>query len=435
MSQFSNLSLSELLSLRNRFLDEYREYQSQNLHLDMSRGKPSAEQLDLSNGILSALNENDYKTEDGIDCRNYGGLDGLPEMKKLFSDLLDVSPEEVIVGGNSSLTMMFDNIASNMTHGVRDGWPWMQQGEVKFICPVPGYDRHFAICDYFHIKMISVPLLEDGPDMDMVEKLVSDDPMIKGMWCVPIYSNPDGITYSDEVVHRLANLKPAAGDFRLYWDNAYVIHSFTGENNKIPNILKECEKAGNPNMPLMFASFSKVSFSGAAVAMMASSKSNCDYIRKRLAIQQIGPDKLNQLRHIRFFKNADGVREHMKKHAAIIKPKMDLVLRELDSHLDGTGIARWSKPTGGYFISFYAYPGCAKRIVEKCREAGVILTNAGAAYPHGIDPDDSHIRIAPTYPSPKDLYSAIQVFCCTVKLVCIEKIIEEKGGKLDEEQI
>ncbi len=426
MAKFEQLSTAELQELRSRFRAEYDAYKAQGLNLDMSRGKPSPNQLDLSNEMLDCLGPKDYTSESGMDCRNYGGLDGLPEMKRIFADLLDISPEEVIVGGNSSLTMMFDNIASNMTHGVRDGWPWMQQGQVKFLCPVPGYDRHFAICEYFHIQMIPIPMNEQGPDMDLVEKLVHEDPMIKGMWCVPKYSNPDGFTYSEETVARLARLKPAAGDFRLYWDNAYAIHCFTEKDVSLPNILRECEKAGNPNMPLMFASFSKVSFSGAAVAMMASSKSNCDYIRQRLAIQQIGPDKLNQLRHIRFFKDADGVRAHMKKQANLIRPKFELVDRVLNSELGGTGIARWTKPGGGYFISFYALPGCAKRIVRKCKEAGVALTGAGAAYPYGTDPDDSHIRVAPTYPSLQELSQAMAVFCATVKLVCVEKLLENK---------
>ena len=426
MTEFAKLSVAELQQLRERFLAEYEGYKEQGLKLDMSRGKPSPLQLDLSNQMLGCLSPEDFSTESGVDCRNYGGLDGLPEMKRIFADLLDISPEEVIVGGNSSLTMMFDNIASNMTHGVRDGWPWMQQGQVKFLCPVPGYDRHFAICEYFHIQMIPVPLYEDGPDMDMVEKLVSEDPMIKGMWCVPKYSNPDGYTYSEETVRRLAHLKPAAGDFRLYWDNAYAIHSFSDEDTYLPNILHECEKAGNPNMPLMFSSFSKVSFSGAAVAMMASSKSNCDYIRQRLTVQQIGPDKLNQLRHVRFFKDADGVRAHMKKQALLIRPKFDLVQEMFGRELGGTGIARWTHPIGGYFISFYSIPGCAKRIVSMCKEAGVVLTAAGAAYPYGNDPDDSHIRIAPTYPTLQELHQALNVFCATAKLVCVEKLLESK---------
>lgn len=426
MPEFSQLSRPALLELRQRFQTEYEEYKAQGLHLDMSRGKPSSAQLDLSNGMLNCLSGEDYTSESGMDCRNYGGLDGLPEMKRIFADLLDLSPEEVIVGGNSSLTMMFDNIASNMTHGVRDGWPWMQQGQVKFLCPVPGYDRHFAICEYFHIQMIPVPMDEHGPDMDLVEQLVESDPMIKGMWCVPKFSNPEGTTYSDEVVRRLARLKPAAGDFRLYWDNAYAIHCFSDEDPKLLNILRECEAAGNPNMPLIFASFSKVSFSGAGVAMMASSKSNCDYIRQRLTVQQIGPDKLNQLRHVRFFRSADGVRAHMNKQAELIRPKFELVAHFLEEELGGTGIARWSSPKGGYFVSFYSLDGCAKRIVKLCKEAGVIMTSAGAAYPYGNDPHDSHIRIAPTYPPLSELQMAMNVFCSTAKLVCVEKLLEQK---------
>ena len=424
MMALSQMSREQLEQEKAQLEKRYHAFQSRGLKLDMSRGKPGNDQLDLSNGMLEVLTADDYKAENGLDCRNYGNSDGLPEMRKIFADLLEIDPDEVIVGGNSSLTMMFDNIASNMTHGVRDGKPWGRQGEVKFLCPVPGYDRHFAICEYFHIKMINVPLHSDGPDMDMVERLVSSDPLIKGIWCVPKYANPDGVVYSDETVRRFAHLKPAADDFRIYWDNAYMIHHLGEEPAKILNLLTECEKAGNPNMPLIFTSFSKVSFSGAAVAAMAASKSNIDYIKKRLTVQAIGPDKLNQLRHVRFFKDANGVRAHMKKHAAILRPKFAAVLDKLDEELTPYSVATWEKPTGGYFVSVNVAEGTAKRVVQLCKEAGVVLTGAGATYPYGKDPLDRNIRLAPTYPPLEEVKEAIELFCICTKLAAVEKMLE-----------
>jgi len=424
MPPLSELSTQQLQERKRQLIKQLEDYKSMGLKLDMSRGKPAPDQLDLSSGMLTCLSETDYLSENGTDCRNYGGLDGIMEMKRIFAGILGVEPEEVIVGGSSSLTMMFDNIASNMTHGVRDGEPWLAQGKVKFLCPSPGYDRHFAICEFFHIEMIPVAMTADGPDMDEVERLVSTDPQIKGMWCVPVFSNPTGIVYSDETVRRIASMKTAAPDFRLYWDNAYCIHNFKGERAKIPNILRECEKAGNPNMPIVFTSFSKVSFSGAGVSCMASSKSNCDYIRERLSVQTIGPDKLNQLRHIRFFGDVQGVYEHMKKHAQIIKPKFDAVLESLDKNLGGKGIAEWNKSVrGGYFISFDGPDGCAKKIVSLCKQTGVTLTSAGATYPYGKDPRDRNIRIAPSYPSLGELKQAIEIFCTAVELTAVEKML------------
>jgi DNA-binding transcriptional MocR family regulator len=347
-------------------------------------------------------------------------------MKKIFADLLDITPDEVIVGGNSSLSLMFESIAVNMSHGVRDGEPWQNQGKVKFLCPSPGYDRHFTICNYFHIDMIPVAMGSDGPDMDVIEKAVSSDPMIKGIWCVPKYSNPTGIVYSDETVRRFSRLKPAAEDFRIYWDNAYGFHDLDSTTAKIPNIIRLCEEAGNPNMVYVFASFSKVSFAGASVACVASSKSNCDYIRQRLTVQTIGPDKVNQLRHARYFKDAAGVMAHMEKHAVILRPKFKLVVDTLRCGLDGLGIAEWTEPAGGYFISFYALQGCAKKIVALCAKAGVSLTPAGATYPYGNDPKDSNIRIAPTFPSLCELGEALEIFCSAVKLASAEKYLTEK---------
>ncbi|MDR2736163.1 MAG: aminotransferase class I/II-fold pyridoxal phosphate-dependent enzyme, partial [Gracilibacteraceae bacterium] len=402
--------------------ESYNAYVNKKLKLDMSRGKPGEDQLALSGDMLTILRGDDYTSPGGIDCRNYGGLEGIPEMKGIFADILDISPEEVIVGGNSSLAMMFDNVAVNMSHGVRDGEPWMLQGKVKFLCPTPGYDRHFTICEYFHIKMIPVPMTPNGPDMDIVEELLASDPMIKGMWCVPVFSNPEGIIYSDETVRRLAALKPAAADFRLYWDNAYCIHHFNGPRPVIPNILRECEKAGNPHMPFIFTSFSKISMAGAGVAAMASSLSNCEYIRQRFFVQTIGPDKLSQLRHVRFFKNYDGVMEHMSKMAAILRPKFAAVRDKLTAELEGLGIAEWNNPDGGYFVSFNTIDGCAKRTVALCKEAGVVMTGAGATFPNGKDPRDRNIRIAPTYPSVTELQTAMEVFCLAVKIAALEKL-------------
>jgi len=420
--KWSDMQKPALKALYETTLAAYEAQKTKGLRLDMSRGKPGEDQLDLCNGMLTVLDGSDYKSPGGIDCRNYGGLEGIPEMKKIFADILGIAPEEVVVGGNSSLAMMFDNVAVNVSHGVRDGEPWMRQGQVKFLCPVPGYDRHFTICEYFHIDMIPVPMTPDGPCVDTVEKLVSSDPMIKGMWCVPVFSNPDGCVYSDETVRRLAALKPAAEDFRLYWDNAYAIHHFTGDRPVIPNILKECERAGNRDMPLVFASFSKVSMAGAGVAAMASSLSNCEYIRKRFFTQTIGPDKLSQLRHVRFFKDYDGVMAHMAKVAEIIRPKFETVLQALKTELGGLGIGAWKEPSGGYFISFDTLPGCAKRTVALCKEAGVTLTGAGATFPYGRDPEDRNIRIAPTYPPIGELRAAMEVFCLAVRLATLEQL-------------
>jgi aspartate/methionine/tyrosine aminotransferase len=421
MKPYAQLDKAELSALKNELDAAFLKHKEKGKKLNMTRGVPSDEQLSLCNGMLTCLSAEDYKSAAGADCRNYGGIDGISEIKKIFADLLDLSPDEVIVGGNSSLALMFDNIASNMSHGVREGQSWQSQGQVKFLCPVPGYDRHFTICKYFHIEMIPIKMGDEGPDMDAVEKAVSSDPMIKGIWCVPKYSNPTGIVYSDETVKRFARLKPAAADFRIYWDNAYAIHDLGNTQKSIPNIIRLCEEAGNPNMPLMFASFSKVSFAGASVTCMASSKSNCDYIRQRLTVQTIGPDKLNQLRHARFFKDAAGVMAHMEKHAAILRPKFRMVTDILRRELGGLGIAEWTEPEGGYFVSFDSLAGCAKRIVSLCAEAGVSLTPAGATFPNGDDPQDRNIRIAPTCPPLAELEQALEIFCAAVKLAAVEK--------------
>ena len=362
-------------------------------------------------------------TSDGIDCRNYGCLTGIHDAKVLFGDLLGVKEEELIIGGNSSLAMMFDTVSRAMTHGLYGSEkPWGKYDKVKFLCPVPGYDRHFAICESFGIEMINIPMHSDGPDMDMIEKLVSEDETVKGIWCVPLYSNPDGIAYSDETVKRFANLSPKASDFRIFWDNAYCVHHLTDTPDKILNIFDECKKTGKEDMVLIFASTSKISFSGAGVAIMAGSVNNMNQITKLMGIQCISYDKINQLRHVKYFKSVDGIMEHMAKHRAIIAPKFNLVLDMLDSEVGELGILEWNKPNGGYFISVNTLEGCAKRVVQLCAEAGVVLTSAGATFPYGKDPHDRNIRIAPTYPPLAELEAAMKIFCVSVKLASAENL-------------
>ena len=377
---------------------------------------------------MDALNSNSVlKSEDGTDCRNYGVLDGIPEAKKLMADMMGTTADHIIIFGNASLTIMYDSISRSYTHGVLGSTPWCKLDKVKFLCPVPGYDRHFAITEHFGIEMINVPMTQDGPDMDMVEELVANDDSIKGIWCVPKYSNPQGYCYSDETVRRFANLKPAAKDFRIYWDNAYVIHHLYEDNQvEIPDIISECEKAGNPNLVYEFASTSKVSFPGSGIAAMAASAENLADVKKQMTIQTIGYDKLNQLRHVAYFKNIDGLKAHMKKHADAMRPKFEAVLKVLDEELTGAEIGSWVKPLGGYFISFDAMEGCAKKIVAKCKEAGVTLTNAGATFPYGKDPKDSNIRIAPSFPTPEEMAVATDLFVLCVKLVSVEKLLENK---------
>lgn len=425
MTELSKMSREELLKLNIEAQAAYDKFKAKNLKLDMSRGKPCPQQLDLTMDMLDCVGAKDnIKAADGTDCRNYGLIDGIPEAKELFASLLEVDKNEIIVGGSSSLTMMYDSIARAMSHGVLGSkTPWGRLPKVKFICPCPGYDRHFAICEFFGIEMINVDMLEDGPDMDAVEALVSKDESIKGIWCTPKYSNPEGKTYSDEVVLRMAALKPAAEDFRIFWDNAYIVHHLTDTPDRLKNILDCCKKAGNPDMVYIFASTSKISFAGAGVAVMGASEANIAFIKKQLAIQTIGPDKLNQLRHVRYFKDTDGINAHMKKQAAIIKPKFDAVDEILTRELAGLGAANWTKPNGGYFISFNTLDGCAKAVVAKAREAGVVFTPAGATYPYGRDPRDRNIRIAPTYPSIEELREAIEVLCVCVKLVESEKLL------------
>ena len=428
MESYQNLSKEQLLALKSELEASYEEKKALNLQLDMSRGKPSPSQLDVSLGLMDALNSNSVlKSEDGTDCRNYGVLDGIPEAKKLMADMMGTTADHIIIFGNASLTIMYDSISRSYTHGVLGSTPWCKLDKVKFLCPVPGYDRHFAITEHFGIEMINVPMTQDGPDMDMDEELVANDDSIKGIWCVPKYSNPQGYCYSDETVRRFANLKPAAKDFRIYWDNAYVIHHLYEDNQvEIPDIISECEKAGNPNLVYEFASTSKVSFPGSGIAAMATSAENLADVKKQMTIQTIGYDKLNQLRHVAYFKNIDGLKAHMKKHADAMRPKFEAVLKVLDEELTGAEIGSWVKPLGGYFISFDAMEGCAKKIVSKCKEAGVTLTNAGATFPYGKDPKDSNIRIAPSFPTPEEMAVATDLFVLCVKLVSVEKLLENK---------
>ena len=426
MKAYSELSKEELMELREQLLAAYEEKKALGLNLDMSRGKPSPTQLGVSVGLMDVINsDSDMKSECGIDCRNYGCLDGIPEVKRLMAEMMGTTEDHIFIGGNASLTLMFDTVSRAYTHGIMGETPWCKLDKVKFLCPVPGYDRHFAITEHFGIEMINIPMSETGPDMDMVEELVNSDPTVKGIWCVPKYSNPQGICYSDETVRRFANLKPAAKDFRIFWDNAYVIHHLYEDNQvEILDIIGECEKAGNPDMVFEFASTSKVSFPGSGVSAMATSHANLEDAKKHYTIQTIGNDKVNQLRHARYFKNLDGLKEHMKRHADFMRPKFEATLKVLEEELDGLGIGSWIKPLGGYFISFDAMEGCAKAIVAKCKEAGVVLTGAGATFPYHNDPKDSNIRIAPSFPTPEEMQQATEIFVLCVKLVSVQKLLE-----------
>ena len=426
MASYKEMSRQELLEEKEKLQKEYDGYKAENLSLNMARGIPSKAQLELSMGLLDSVNSStDLTGINGADYRNYGILDGIPEAKQLFADLFHVTTDQIIVGGNSSLTLMFDTISSAMAHGLLGSTPWASLPEVKFLCPVPGYDRHFGITEYFGIKMIPVEMNEDGPDMDFIEKIVERDPFVKGVWCVPKYANPTGITYSDEVVRRFANLHPAAKDFRIFWDNAYCIHHLFHEDVQLLDILKECEKAGNPNMVYMYFSTSKITSPGAGLAGMASSKENITAIKKRMMVQSIGPDKINQLRHMKFFVNLDGLLDQMKKHAEIIRPKFEAVEKTLTEGFADSGIATWSKPNGGYFVSLNVLDGCAKKTVRLCKDAGVTLTKAGATYPYGNDPKDSNIRIAPTSPTVEELTEAMKVLACSAKLAAVQKLLEQ----------
>ena len=430
MIAYKDRSVEELQTLKSELEKQFAEIKAQNLKLDMSRGKPSRAQLDLSMGMMDVLSsEANLFCEEGVDCRNYGVLDGIREAKRLLSDMSEVPKENIVIFGNSSLNLMYDTVARSMTHGVMGSTPWCKLDKVKFLCPVPGYDRHFAITEHFGIEMINIPMTDEGPDMDLVEEYVNNDPAVKGIWCVPKYSNPQGITYSDTTVRRFARLKPAAEDFRIYWDNAYCIHHlYEDKQDYLIEILMACKQEGNPDMVYKFCSTSKVSFPGSGIACIAASTENLADIRKQMQIQTIGHDKLNQLRHARFYGNIHGMVEHMKKHADILRPKFEAVLECFENELQGLEIGSWIRPRGGYFISFDSLEGCAKAIVAKAKEAGVVMTPAGATFPYGKDPKDSNIRIAPSFPTPAELKLATEIFVLSVKLVSIDKILGEKNG-------
>lgn len=425
MKPYHELSGEELASLKEQLEQIYKEYQGKNLNLNMARGKPCPEQLDLSRPMMDVLNaESSYDVLEG-DVRNYGTLSGIQEAKELMGEMMDSPAENIVLYGNSSLAMMYDTVSRAYSHGIMGNTPWCKLDKVKFLCPVPGYDRHFAITEYFGIENICIPMDENGPDMDLVEEYVNNDASVKGIWCVPKYSNPTGQSYSDEVVRRFARLKPAARDFRIYWDNAYTVHHlYPDHQDYIVELLSECEKAGNPDMVYKFSSTSKITFPGSGISAIATSKANIDEILKQMNFQIISHDKVNQLRHVRFLRNLDGIKAHMEKHAAILRPKFEAVEEILERELGGLEIGSWTKPNGGYFISFEAMDGCAKQIVSMCKEAGVVMTGAGATYPYKKDPKDSNIRIAPSFPALEELKTAAEIFCVCVKLASIERLQE-----------
>ncbi len=423
--EYQNCSKEVLEKEYASLVGQFEDIKGKGLNLNMARGKPGKAQLDLSLPMLDTLDSKSvFVGEDGMDCRNYGILEGITECRRLFGDILGVDYSKVMVGGCSSLNMMFDTISCMMTTSIVEGCkPWYEVKNRKFLCPVPGYDRHFSITEYFGFDMIPIPMDENGPDMGVVEKLVSEDDSIKGIWCVPKYSNPTGITYSDETVRRFAALKPAAKDFRIIWDNAYCIHDIAASSDNLLNIMDECIKHGNEDLPILFCSTSKITFPGAGVAAMAASDANMNVFWKRYNYQVISYDKLNMLRHVLFFKNYDGVLEHMEKHKAILKPKFEIVINTLENELGTSGICSWTNPNGGYFVSVDVLEGTAKRVVALCKEAGVVLTGAGATYPLGNDPKDKNIRIAPTFPPNDELVQAMGVFCVCAKLAACEKIL------------
>mgnify|MGYP000204854099 CR=1 FL=1 len=424
MESFREMSKEELQAQEVEVNKKYQEFKDLDLSLNMARGKPAPDQIDHANGMLETMT--DYHAKDGLDVRNYGVLDGLPEMKEIFSDLLDIPAKNIIVGGNASLNLMFDQMMRLVVFGTEGEKPWGQLEKVKFLCPAPGYDRHFSVTETLGFELITVDMTSEGPDMDQVEKLVAEDESIKGIWCVPKYSNPQGITYSDETVRRFARLKPAAKDFRIYWDNAYCVHHLYDINqDHLIEILKECKRAGNPDMVYKFCSTSKITFPGSGVAAIATSANNLEDIKKQLKIQTIGHDKVNQLRHVRFFKDIHGITEHMRKHADSLRPKFEMILDTFERELKGLGAGSWYSPKGGYFITYETLDGCAKNVVAKAKKAGVVMTPAGAPFPYGKDPHDSVIRISPSYPSLEDLTTAIDIFVVCVKLASIEKLLGE----------
>jgi len=426
MTPYAELDTAELEALKEKLLERYGVFQEKNLTLDMTRGKPSPEQLDLAMDMLTGEISREYKTQSSLDCRNYGGLDGIKEAKELFAEYLEVAADEIIVGDSASLKMMHDTIMGAMVYGMVDSvQPWGKLPKVKFLCPSPGYDRHFAVCQYLGIEMITIAMDDNGPDMERVEELVASDDTIKGIWCVPKYSNPTGVTYSDEVIDRLASMKTAAGDFKIFCDNAYAVHHLSDSHDSLKNLFAACRNAGNPERVFLYGSTSKISFAGAGVAMMACSRKNIEFILSKMQFQTIGPNKLNQLRHVLFFKDVAGIQNHMKKHAVILKPKFDAVLNVLDEQLSGNAIAEWSRPNGGYFISIDTLSGCALEVIKKAVDAGVKLTPAGATFPYGQDPEDRNIRIAPSFPAVADVTTAMELVAICIQLVSIDKLMGE----------
>lgn len=428
MTAYKTLSKTQLVNIKIQVDEKIGSLRGQQLALDMTRGKPGKAQLDLSLPMLNIVGPDNYIAQDNVDCRNYGGLDGLTEAKRFFAQYLGVTDQEIIIGGNASLNIMHDAMSIAMLHGTTEGGPWVKEEEINFLCPVPGYDRHFAICEHLGIKMIPVAMTEHGPDMCRVEALVKDDQTIKGIWCVPKYSNPTGICYSDEIVQRLASMTTAAKDFRIFWDNAYTVHHLGHEIARVEHILDACKRAGNEDRAYIYGSTSKLTFPGSGVAMMAGSENNMAFIRKHLAFQTIGPDKLNQLRHVLFLKDMEGLLEHMNKHAVLLKARFDAVLAVLDQELSGKGVAHWSKPEGGYFIDLDALPGTAKEIISMAAQLGVKLTPAGATFPYGNDPEDKNIRIAPSFPTVDEVTKATEVLCVCIEKLSIERLLKSAGS-------